>query len=284
MAAGIAEAETAGTGTAHRAGPGLSVIMAVHRENPWLAQAIDSVLAQDDGDFEFLIAANACTDALWATLQEFAARDARIRLFRTAIGQLAFNLNLLADRAQGDYLVRMDADDLCEPHRIRVLRQALRQERVDVLGSAVTLIDADGRPAGRMDLPHSQRGIRRALRSRTALCHPAVAVRRRFLLEMRGYLGGFSSEDTDLWLRAVRAGATMKNLPDALLRYRVHEKQSIAGRAWYAEVAGQWLRELLTAPDGYTLLGFGTALAKSLFAPMLPGIRRYRRTRAEKHE
>ena len=279
MAAGIAE-----PGGVIAPAPSLSVIMAVKHDNPWLAQAMNSVLTQEDGDFEFLIAANACTDALWATQQEHAARDARIRLFRTAIGQLAFNLNLLADRAQGEYLVRMDADDVCEPRRIRVLRQALRLERVDVLGSAVTLIDADDRPVGRMDLPCSQEEIRRALRSRTAFCHPAVALRRQFLLDMRGYLGGFTSEDTDLWLRAARADATMKNLPDALLRYRIHEKQSTATRAGYAEVAGQWLRELLTAPSGYTILGFGTALVKSLLAPILPAVRRHRRPRAERHE
>lgn len=259
-----------------------SVVLCVNRYQRWLSEAIESILSQDDADFELLIAANACTDELWDVLSAFRLRDSRIRLFRSDVGQLAFNLNLLADKAHGEYLVRMDADDVSEPNRLRTLRLALAREQVDVLGSAVILIDAGGREIGTMQLPETTAAIRSALPMRTAFCHPAVALRRQFLLDMRGYLGGFVSEDTDLWLRALRAGASMRNLPDALLRYRIHENQSIASRLGYAEVASHWLRELLIAPCWYTVHGFIIALGKSLFAPMLPGARRYRSSKVEK--
>ena len=258
--------------------PTLSVLLCVNRSNPWLLAAIRSVLEQDDPDFEFLIAANSCEDLLWEELQLATQRDDRVKLSRTGIGQLAFNLNFLADRASGDYLVRMDADDLCEPHRIGVLRSALSKDPVDVLGSAVLLIDEQDNVVGRMDLPLTGADIVRALPARTALCHPAVAIRRQFLLDMRGYLGGFASEDTDLWLRASRAGARFKNLPDALLRYRVHAGQSIASRAGYAEVASHWLREWLLAPSFYTFKGAFLSLIKCIAMSWLPGIRRYRAT------
>lgn len=261
--------------------PSLAVLLCVHRDNPWLDEAIDSVLRQDDPDFEFWIAANACTDALWLRLQALAASDARIHLVRSDIGQLAFNLNLLADRTRCEYLVRMDADDICETHRLRALREALAREPLDVLGSAVILIDGQGKRIGKMRLPESAPDIERAMLTRTVFCHPAVALRREFLLKMRGYLGGFVSEDLDLWLRARRAGARMGNLPDALLRYRVHANQSIASRSGYAEVAAHWLRELLIAPGWYTLRGFVVALGKAVFAPLLPGVRRHRQTGQE---
>lgn len=261
--------------------PALSVILCINKPNPWWEEAFDSVLKQSDSDFEFLIAANACSDDFWECLQDKAKSDARIKLFRTEIGQLAFNLNFLADRASGDYLVRMDSDDVCEPHRIATLRIALENSDVDILGSSVTLIDDNGDAVGCMDFPCSQIDIQHALRSRTAFCHPAVTLRRQFLLDMRGYLGGFVSEDTDLWLRALRAGATMKNLPERLLRYRMHENQSIASRQGYAEVASHWFRELLFAPSLYTFCGFFMALAKFLCAPMLPGVQRYRRSNVQ---
>lgn len=253
-----------------------SIALCVNKDNPWLNKALDSVLAQDDPDFEFLIAANACSDDLWESLQSVARRDPRVRIFRTSIGQLSFNLNFLADQAVGDYLVRMDADDWCEPHRLSTLRRVLAQDPVDILGSSVLLIDAADKPIGRMDLPESRDDIVRALLTRTAFCHPAVAIRRQFLIDMRGYLGGFHSEDTEFWLRAKRAGATMKNIPDLLFRYRVHNQQSIASRAGYAEVAAHWLKELLISPSWYNLRGFGVALMKSLFVRFLPGIRRYK--------
>ena len=260
--------------------PSFAVLLCVHRDNPWLEEAIRSVLEQDDPDFEFLIAANACTDELWEHLQTIAAPDARVRLFRSGIGQLAFNLNLLANLTCSDYLVRMDADDVSEPHRLRTLRLALGREPVDVLGSAVILIDGEGCEVGTMRLPETAADIGSALLTRTAFCHPAVALRRQFLLDMRGYLGGFVSEDTDLWLRAKRRGASMRNLPDALLRYRIHENQSIASRLGYAEVASHWLREFLIAPSWYTFRGFAIAIAKSLLFPLLPGVRRHRKSKA----
>lgn len=259
--------------------PSFAVLLCVNRDNPWLEKAIKSILEQDSPDFEFLIAANACTDELWEHLQTIAASDSRIRLFRSEVGQLAFNLNFLADQTRCDYLVRMDADDVSEPQRLRTLRFSLLREPVDVLGSAVILIDGDDREIGMMRLPETAANIKSAILSRTVFCHPAVALRRQFLLDMRGYLGGFLSEDTDLWMRAIRAGATMKNLPDPLLRYRIHENQSIASRQGYAEVASHWLRELLLAPSWYTFRGFTLALAKSLFSPMLPSVRRYRRSK-----
>ncbi len=258
-----------------------SVILCVNRDQPWLSEAIDSILTQDDPDFEFLIAANACSDELWDKLVSLGNNDSRIRLFRSNIGQLSFNLNLLADKAHGEYLVRMDADDVSESHRLRTLRLALKKEQVDILGSSVVLIDGDGIEVGAMQLPESCVEIRGALLTRTALCHPSVAIRRRFLLDMRGYLGGYVSEDTDLWLRALRADARMKNLPNSLLRYRVHENQSIASPLGYAEVASHWLRELLITPSWYATKGLTVALIKAIFAKMLPGIGRYRKSKGK---
>ncbi|WP_160012601.1 glycosyltransferase [Rhizobium sp. 18055] len=252
-----------------------SFILCVNRDNPWLDTAIESVLAQDEPAFEFLIGANACDDALWEKLNAYAARDTRISLTRTAIGQLAFNLNILADKARGDYLVRMDADDVCMPHRLSTLMSVLSVDPVDILGSAVTLINEAGVPIGRMDFPLTSDAIVKALPTRTVFCHPAVAVKRQFLLGMRGYLGGFVSEDTDLWLRAQRAGASMKNLPDALLSYRLHGNQSIMSSAGYAEVASHWLREWVIDPSWYHFRGLTIACMKALLARRLPGVRRY---------
>lgn len=258
--------------------PSVSVLLCVHASNPWLPAAVESILNQTHRDFEFLIAANACSDDLWRELQGLVAADPRVKLFRTAIGQLAFNLNVLADRAHGEYLIRMDADDLSEPNRLDVLCQELAREPADVLGCAVTLIDESDEVVGRMEFPLANDEIRRALWFRTVFCHPAVVIRRSFLLSQRGYLGGLSSEDTDLWLRAVRANASMRNLSVSLLRYRVHSAQSIASGGGYAEVAGHWLREFLLSPGWYEFKGFAIALIKALFRHRLPRIKRYAKT------
>ncbi len=249
--------------------PFFSVIMCVHRNQGYLADAIHSVLHQSDADFEFLIGANACDDALMQVLQGLAGKDERVRIFRTDIGQLSFNLNFLADRARGEYLVRMDSDDVCEPQRIAVLRQVLGQRRLDVLGSWATLISAQGDTLGEMRLPCDHDAIVKAMPWGTVFCHPAVAIRRDFLLRLRGYLGGFVSEDTDLWLRSVLAGGRLGNVPQVLLKYRLHAHQSTMSGRGYAEVASHWLRELLAQPSWFLAKGFAIAMAKRLGAPLL---------------
>lgn len=256
--------------------PTLSVILCINRPNPWWQDAFASVLAQDDPGFEFLIAANACTDAFWEELQRMAAHDARVRLFRTSIGQLSFNLNLLADQSRADYLVRMDSDDISAPHRISTVRKRLAASSIDILGSAVQLIDERSQMIGQIDFPLTHEDIVRAMKRRTVFCHPAVTIRRQFLIEMRGYLGDYHSEDTDLWLRSRRAGARMENLPDSLLSYRIHTQQSTGTRSGYAEVGGHWLREFLLHPSLYTLEGLFVAVMKALFKENLPGNGRHR--------
>ena len=254
--------------------PSLSVLLCVNRTSQYLAEAVRSVLSQDDSDFEFLIAANACNDALIEELQILAGGDPRVRIFRTAIGQLSFNLNFLADQAAGDYLIRMDADDISEPSRIRVLRAALANWHPDVLGSWVRFIDDSGRHIGNFKLPTEPSDIIRKLPKGTVFCHPSVAIRKDFLLSMGGYLGGFVSEDTDLWIRSVRSGASLRNIPEYLLRYRIHQEQSIAARRGYAEVAAHWLREFLSDPAWYPAKGLAIALAKCVFSIPVSKLRR----------
>lgn len=253
--------------------PSFSVVFCVNRSNPYLALAVGSVLNQLDDDFEFLIAANACSDSLIDELHQLVGNDPRVRIFRTAIGQLAFNLNYLADQASGDYLVRMDSDDVCEPDRLAVLRDSLAKHPVDVLGSWASLIDDQGRRIGEFRLPVEHAEIVRKLPYGTVFCHPTVAIRREFLLSLRGYLGGFVSEDMDLWLRGVRLGATFGNVPACLLRYRTHAGQSSGARHGYAEVASHWLRELLSSPSWYVLKGFFVAISKCMVVPLLGYIR-----------
>jgi glycosyltransferase involved in cell wall biosynthesis len=249
--------------------PSISILLCVNRSNPWLRDAIDSILNQADGDFEFLIAANACSDELWCELNGYIAGDQRVILYRTYIGQLAFNLNFLANLAKGEYLVRMDGDDISEKNRILVLRKSLASKRVDVLGSAVTLINQNSKELGRLEFPLTSTEISRLLPTRSVFCHPAVAIRKEFLYQLRGYLGGFVSEDTDLWIRAIRmGGGVFQNLPEPLLRYRIHPDQSTIDGSGYPEVSGHWWRELLIMKNFYTLKGFVISFTKYILASL----------------
>lgn len=254
--------------------PAASVIFCVNRSNPHLRAAIASVLAQTHADFEFLIGANACSDEFMAELRAL-ADDPRVRLFRTSLPQLAFTLNHLIEQATGELMIRMDSDDLCEPRRFeRLVAVARERPDVDVIGSWTTLIDAHDSVIGAFTPPVSAADIRRRMLISSPLAHPTVAFRKKFWIESRGYLGGFVSEDFDLWLRALSRGATIINIPEALVRYRVHGAQSSRSRLGYAETAAHWYRELLARPSLYAACGWTVASAKAILIPATHWLKR----------
>lgn len=240
----------------------ISVILCVNRSTPFLAPALHSILNQDFRDFEFLIGANACPDELLQELEKITAGDERVRIVRSGVPQLTYNLNMLVDLARSEWLVRMDADDVSEPSRLREIHQAISSTDADVVGSWATLIDENDRATGKFEPETTHNRIRRAFPFRVQLFHPTVAFRKTLWTEMRGYLGGFVSEDYDLWLRAINSGRRFANIPKHLVRYRVHSTQVSGTRRGYAEVAAHWYRELLYRPSWFNLVGWTVATVK----------------------
>lgn len=205
-------------------GPRLSVIMAVYNGAAYLAEAIESVLAQDMADFEFLIHDDGSTDGSWAILQDFAARDPRIRLSQDANAGLAASLNRLIANARAPFLARMDADDLCLPSRFaRQLALLEAEPELDVLGSFCITMDEAGRPIARLGLPMDHDVIdANNLRGTVSISHPAVTMRRAAVLRAGGYDASFrSAQDVDLWLRMGEHGR-LANMPEPGLKYRLH--------------------------------------------------------------
>ncbi len=248
--------------------PELSVIFCVNKKNDFLEQAITSILEQSFRNFEFLICANGANESFYEDLESLCS-DPRIKLFRIQLPQLAFALNFLIEHASSDLLVRMDSDDVCEPQRFERLLKVATNSRADVIGSWATLIDENNQVIGYRKPPASHEGIRKAMISSSAIIHPTVVIRKRFWLESRGYLGGLVSEDFDLWLRGIGRNAVFENVPEFLLRYRVHSSQVSRSRLGYAEGAAHWYREFLVRPDWYKFKGWVVASLKAIFSKNL---------------
>jgi glycosyltransferase involved in cell wall biosynthesis len=105
----------------------ISVVMAVKDGEPFLARAIDSVLAQTLRDFEFLIVDDASSDGTPALLQSYRSRDSRIRLLRNERNLGVYpSLNAALAQAKGEVIARHDADDLSTADRFDVQFQALQ--------------------------------------------------------------------------------------------------------------------------------------------------------------
>ena len=204
--------------------PRISVLLPVYNAERFLAAALDSVLAQDFTDFELLAHDDGSTDGSWAILQDYAARDPRIRLSQAPNAGLPTVLNRLVAAARAPLLARMDADDLCLPWRFsRQLAYFEADPTLDVLGSFYLLMDAEERPIFVVTMPTDHAAIDDGnLRGMVSINHPTVMMRREAVLAAGGYDPAFAhAEDLDLWLRIGERGR-FANMPDAALKYRLH--------------------------------------------------------------
>ena len=124
--------------------PIVSVILSVRNGEPYLKQAIDSILAQSFRDFELIVVDNHSTDDSPNIVESY--DDERIILTKPEEPlHLAQALNYAASMARGEYVARMDADDVSHPARFEKQIQYMREHpEVGILGSQVRPIDADG--------------------------------------------------------------------------------------------------------------------------------------------
>jgi glycosyltransferase involved in cell wall biosynthesis len=199
--------------------------MPVYNAERYVAGAVESILGQTLGDFEFLILDDGSTDGSLAVLRRYAEADPRIRLTSRPNKGLAPTLNELVDQARGEFLARMDADDVALPERFARQVAYLRAHPDCVLvGCRVRLIDPDGDPlcdwCNRQDHEALDAVFLRGEMS-TEISHPAIMMRRADVLAVGKYREFPVIEDVDLFLRLAERGR-IANLPEVLLHYRIH--------------------------------------------------------------
>ena len=200
--------------------------MPVYNAEPYLAEAVESILGQTFADFEFLIINDGSTDRSGTILERYAARDRRIRLTSRPNTGYTVALNQLLDLARGEFVARMDADDVALPQRLERQVDYLRAHRdVVCVGSAVQFIDGAGRflRNGHPGMDH-EAIQQRALAGDCPLNHPSIMMRRAAVQAVGGYHPEFEpAEDLDLWLRLGEVGR-LTNLPEVLMKYRQHAR------------------------------------------------------------
>lgn len=206
--------------------PVVSVLMPVYNAEKYVAEAVESILSQTFGDFEFLIINDGSSDSSLAILKRYSKKDQRLRLLSRPHTGLVVALNEILQLARGKYLARMDSDDVALPERFR-LQVAFLESEPDVVcvGGAHELIDDKGRLLTRLEMPESNNEIQQlALAGHVTINHPSAMIRRTSLIEVGGYDEAMlPAEDLDLWLRLGEVGA-LANLKDTVLKYRMHTK------------------------------------------------------------
>lgn len=224
----------------------ISVLLCVKDGERFIRDTISSILKQTYSNFELIIVVNCTTDKTIEVIREF--NDDRIRLFETNIGQLSFNLNFAIMQSSGDYIARIDADDIANPERFEKQIKLLKAGIYDVVGSNVNCVDVSGRFVSTIEFPEENKAIRDKIYYRSVLAHPTIMLKKSLLLKNSGYLGGRFAQDYDLWLRIMRDDSVcFYNIQESLVSYRIHDGQSKGNMGSYAEVAGYLLRESIVS-------------------------------------
>lgn len=210
--------------------PVVTVLMPVYNADRFVAETVETVLAQTFRDFEFLIINDGSTDRSLEILQGYASRDPRIRLVsRPNTGYVAaLNEGLGLNRSE--FLARIDADDLADPRRLELQVGRMRREpELVALGSCALAIDEDGLPLGDYSVPLTHEEIEaHHLRGSSAIHHPAVMLRPEAVKQVGGYRRELMPcEDFDLWLRLGEVGR-VANLPETLLTKRLFAGSAVA--------------------------------------------------------
>jgi glycosyltransferase involved in cell wall biosynthesis len=212
--------------------PRVSIGLPVYNGDAFLASAIDTLLAQTYRDFELIISDNASTDGTEAICRDRAARDPRIRYFRSDTNRGAmWNFNRVVELARGEYFKWAAHDDMHEPTYVERCVEAL-DRHPDVVLACTKLVDVDENGVRKeVDVPDlawnsPQPNVRfRALANPHHRCESVFGVIRTSVLRKTMLISDYAGCDRVLLAQIALAGKFYE-VPEVLFLHREHKKRS----------------------------------------------------------
>lgn len=200
--------------------PQVSVIMAAHNAEKYIAESIESILNQTFKNFELIIINDASDDGTLTVINQYAQKDPRIIIKTNSINLYATeSRNIGLKVARGDYIAIQDADDISFPERLALQYQYLKKNKnIFLLGSGAIDITENGEIIRTYKPVHGVQVVKKTLEKRNCLYHSTVMFRNCGLLyrsKMR------NSEDYDFYLTLLSKGKSLDNIPQPLVYYRI---------------------------------------------------------------
>lgn len=208
----------------------ISVIMSVYNSEKYLKESIESILTQTYKNFEFIIIDDGSTDNSLNVISQYKKEDNRIKVITRENRGLVYSLNEGIALAKGEYIARMDGDDISINYRLEKQLSFLEEnEDISILGSSIYVfgnrdIEQMGKSEKWFEQKLAQQDLEKIFLHACAIPHPTIMMRKSIFNVLKGYKDDFkTAEDYDLWLRAIKNGLKIAKLDDKLLRYRVHD-------------------------------------------------------------
>lgn len=221
----------------------ISIIMGVHNGGNRFIQAVESIEKQTYSNWEFIICDDGSTDDTYERLTEYAQGRQRYKIIRnkTNLG-LAATLNHCLEHCNGEYIARMDDDDLSYPDRFeKQIRFLEMHPEIAFVSSSVDLFDGEKIVGKRILLANPSK---KDLVYGSRFTHPATVFRASALNAVGGYRvckDTVRGQDYDLFMRLYGAGHLGANITEPLLRY-TEDKANFKRRTFKARVGEMKIR------------------------------------------
>lgn len=227
--------------------PSVTVLMPAYNAARYIREAIESVLAQTYTRFEFLIINDGSTDDTEAIIRSY--DDPRIRLYNQENQGVIGALNRGLILAEGEYIARFDADDVCYPERLSVQLDWFAQHPEGVLlGAAADYIDKDGHALFEWQpSSYEQADLANEVYRQCPFDHPTVMYRKEVALRLGGYpKGAIHFEDHLFWTGFFKEGL-VANIARPLIKHRFNPESVTIDEKWrgpvFAEIKYRSIRE-----------------------------------------
>lgn len=203
----------------------ISIIMGVYNGAQTLAQAIESILQQTFSDWEFIICDDCSTDNTKEILSSYAEKDERFVIISNPQNMgLAASLNHCLQYVKGEYIARMDCDDLSAPDRFEKQQAFLSQNpEFDLVGTYMQAFDTSG---NLNVVEHKLLPTKYDVPKGAPFAHATIMVKTSVLKELNGYKISkhtMRTEDVDLWYRFFAAGYKGTSIPEPLYYVRMDD-------------------------------------------------------------
>lgn len=211
--------------------PSVTVVIPTISLDKWLDEALESILSQPGISLQLIVILDGVEDDKACPWME----DERITLLRNPVRLgVGRTLQRAMQEAQGEFVARLDADDLAKPGRLAQQAIYLRSHPDTVAVSAGTeVIDSQGNVTGRFPFTPST-DVRPALQLQNVVVQSAVMFRLKDFVAVGGYEPLVQMEDYHLWLKLAQRGK-IALLANSLAQYRIHGSQLSLGAKPYGE-------------------------------------------------
>ena len=260
--------------------PLISVILPVYNAEKFLNESINSILEQTYTHFELIIVNDGSTDTSQSIIDHYS--DPRIRkINHTQNKGLVASLNEAINNAEGDFIVRMDADDIAFKDRVqKQVQYLLDHPAIDIVGTHAVFFETNTQsPMANWELDLNTitpSSIKKALTWENCMIHPSICMRSEIAKSLLYNEHQKNYEDYDLWLRATADNINIAKINEPLLYYRVQPnsitQSSIRKGNFYFQKTGVKYRFICNCLSKGKLNLFIIKVFLSTFADLFLGI------------